>query len=412
MEASDHRFAVMDSRRARARVCLTVHTFLSASERTLFRLQYQRQYHSLLDALHKVYRRSSPNLSDPLQGFPGARALLEERYGGEDIEQPSPEDALDYLLDAAIYRFGYSARDTFDAVFNYSEMTLHYENAFDITFTESLAALSAISQSRTTGHCVSHRILAMSPVDQGPHVSVRWDMEFRSRWVTTRVTQALSEAEDTITRQLIHIFRKIPEVQGSIGRLIEPIVHRYIANATGAGDFWPLISMDTNGADPPCFSLDQNSPVLDNPRFIKVKRQAIVLQSLAELSASLENYGYYIPSGPTFPLLDAFSIELDYEKNTAVLWIFQVTISKMHKGSEKGYQKIREIIAVLKDELGKDQLIRKTKAATVEVRYVLVVPKDESKSEKLQWQFPIGWGEKRKRNNHCGEVFCLEVPLW
>jgi len=101
----------MDSRRARARVRLTNHTFLSTSDRTLPRLQYQDKYRS---PVRQVYGSSSPNLIDPLDIYPGAHALLEERY----TVPPLPEDALDYLLDAAIYRFGYSARDVFGAVFN------------------------------------------------------------------------------------------------------------------------------------------------------------------------------------------------------------------------------------------------------------------------------------------------------
>jgi hypothetical protein len=111
----------MDSRRARARVSLIDNTFLSTSERTLPRLQHQDKYHPLLTALRKVYGSSSPNPSDPLNAFSGARALLEEHYSEEDSVQPSPEDALDYLLDAAIDRFGYSARDVFGAVFDYPD---------------------------------------------------------------------------------------------------------------------------------------------------------------------------------------------------------------------------------------------------------------------------------------------------
>ena len=97
---------------------LTDSTFLSTSERTLPRLQHQLEYHSLLAALYEVYGSSSPNPSDsdPLDVCLGVRALLEEHYNEEDSVQPSPEDAIDYLLDVAIDRSGYSARDVFGAV--------------------------------------------------------------------------------------------------------------------------------------------------------------------------------------------------------------------------------------------------------------------------------------------------------
>jgi len=93
-------------------------------------LQYQAKYRSLLNALHKFCKSSSPNLSDPLNVYPGARALVREHHSEEDTVQPSPEDALDHLLDATIDRFGYSARDVFDAVFDYSRMTQLHKGAF------------------------------------------------------------------------------------------------------------------------------------------------------------------------------------------------------------------------------------------------------------------------------------------
>ena len=122
---------------------------------------------------------------------------------------------------------------------------------------------------------------------------------------------------------------------------------------------------------------------------------------------------------PNFPLFDAFIIELDRAKKFAILWILQVTTSRMHGGSTMGYQKIGEIITILKDELREDPPRKKSKVARqttstplVRVRCLLVVPKDEPQSQNLwQWQFPKGWSQNRKRNDHSGEVYCLEVPL-
>ena len=135
----------MDSQRAYTRVSLTDHTFLSTSECTLPRLKYQAEYQPLLDALHKVYRSSSPNTSDPLDVYPGARELFEERYSEEDTVQPSPKDALDYLLTAAIDCFGYSARDVFFGIFDYDNMTWYHRDAFNITYTQLHTAVLALS---------------------------------------------------------------------------------------------------------------------------------------------------------------------------------------------------------------------------------------------------------------------------
>ena len=234
----------MDSRRARARVSLTDNTCLSVSECTLPRLQHQQKYHKLLAALHEVYKSTSPILGDPLDVFPGARVLLEEHYSEEDSVQPSPEDALNYLLDAAIDRFGYSARDVFGAVFNYSSMTQRHERAFDIEYADLYAAVSALFKREGSNYLISDRILALSPV--GPLLNVRWKVDFKSTWVAKSVMRNLGEAEDDEIRRRIRMLRSIPEAGALAGRMLEPLAHRYIAKATYN---LPLLKMNSNGAD-------------------------------------------------------------------------------------------------------------------------------------------------------------------
>ena len=52
-----------------------------------------------------------------------------------------------------------------------------------------------------------------------------------------------------------------------------------------------------------------------------------------------------------------------------------------------------------------------TSTPVVEVRYILIVPKDESELQNLQWQIPKGWNQKSQRNHHRGNVHCLGVPV-
>jgi len=97
----------------------------------LFSLPYQRQYDSFLDALRKdpsQYER------DPFQPFPGTRELLDKFQ--QDTDPVPPEAALDYLLGIAIDHFGHSARDVFDAVFNYSKIMGIYQAAFRLKFAD------------------------------------------------------------------------------------------------------------------------------------------------------------------------------------------------------------------------------------------------------------------------------------
>lgn len=388
------------------------------SKCTLPRLQYQDEYQPLLDALHKVYGNSSSNSSDPLKFYQGARELLEERYSEEGTMPPSPEDALDYLLEAAIDRFGYSARDVFCAVFDYSAMTQRHEDAFaNLKYADLRDAVLALAKNQGTSHSISHRVLALCPVDQGPLKRVCWNVDFKSDWIARNVVQYWDEAEDTEIRQQISFLRMIPEARGFAGRLLEPLAHRYIANATGG--FWPLTNMKSNNADSPHFTLVRNSPVSDDVRFMKVKRKFVKLQSTANLSTCLENNSYYLLEDPNFPLFNAFTIELDHARGSAILWVLHMTTSRRHGGTALGYRKIREIIAILKDKLWEDPPLKKRKRAheqatptpLVQVRYLLVVAKDESEPQNLQWQFPKGWNQNRKRNDYIGKVYCLEVPL-
>ena len=269
----------MDSRRARAGVSLTDNTFLSTSERTLPRLQHQFKYPSLLAALHKVYSSSSPNPSegDPLDVCPGARELLDEHFNEEGIVQPSPGDALDYLLDTAIDRFGYSARDVFSAVFQYPMVNLHHERAFGITYANLLEAVSAVSKEQMPDHSLSNQILAISPVDLGPLKGVRWSVDFKSGWVAKNVIRQLREATLDETHRQIRVLRGIPAAGPLVGWMLEPLAHHYITSAKN--DFL-LFNMNSNGADPPRFTLVRDPPVPNNEGFTKVERKIVRLQSI------------------------------------------------------------------------------------------------------------------------------------
>jgi hypothetical protein len=248
-------------------------------------------------------------------------------------------------------------------------------------------------------------------------MGVHWDVDFKSDWISRNVFQKLGELKDDEIRELIRFFQNISETRDLAGRFLEPFAHRKIANATDG--FWPLTNMKSNAADPPHFTLDQDSSVYDNVQFIKVKRKFVKLQSIANLPTCVKHNSYYVPTDPNFPLFDAFTIELDYVTKFAVLWVVQMTTSRKHRGSALGYRKIHNIITILKDELRESPPLKKSKTAggqatstpSVQVRYLLVVPKDESQSQNLQWQFPQGWSQNRKRNDHNGNVYRLEVPL-
>ena len=166
--------------------------------------------------------------------------------------------------------------------------------------------------------------------------------------------------------------------------MLEPLApsHHYITNATG--DFYfstrtpmALIHRISSWSGIPLFQVINN---------LSKSSARLLGSTITDLSSRLENKSYYVRDDPNFPMFDAFIIELDRTKKSAILWVLQMTTSRKHGGSAKGYQKICEIIAILKNELREVPPLKKSKTATgqaaplVQVRCLLVVPKDEPQS--------------------------------
>ncbi|KAJ3497409.1 hypothetical protein NLJ89_g10352 [Agrocybe chaxingu] len=381
-------------------------------------LRYQKRYQSLLDTLHEVHEGSSQHHQVLLEVFLGLRELLEEYQ--EDGASLSPEDALNHILEAAIERFGYSARDVFSAVFNYNRTTEFHKQAFNISYDKLQAAICALWK-RGPDDSILDCVLTLSPDYGGYLRNVRWTVDFKSDWVARSVIEKLGTSEETVICQQARFLQRLwgPKAAGMAGRFFGPLIHRCIME-TSEGGTWPLINMISDGADPPQFVAAPGaaSHIPNDVQFAGVKREVFEFQSTADLPAHLENNVYYMAKDPAFPLFDAFTVDLDYWKKSAVLWILLMTTSRLQGGSSLGYQKICEIIANLKDQLqegppsGKCMKITNGQIAStprVEVRYLLVVPKGGS--ENLRWQFPRGWSKNLERNDHRGDVYCLEVPL-
>ena len=119
----------------------------------------------------------------------------------------------------------------------------------------------------------------------------------------------------------------------------------------------------------------------------------------------------YLPTSPN-NLFDSFTI--DVIQNTAIISIFQITISEVHGGSADGYRIIRKIMNHVR------KLI-KTEAAVTEVKvaYFLICRSDRHYGlwsdllpiSHFQWKMPFGWTKCTTINDHRGDVFCVKVPI-
>jgi hypothetical protein len=397
---------------------LPISSFSPSSENTLPRLPYQEKYHSLLNAIRKVYTSTSLHRWDPLEAFPGIRALLEEG----DVLPPSPEDALGYLLEVAIDHFGHSARDAFSGVFNFNATILCHERAFDVQYPDLQDAVITLPNNNgNADSSLSRHILALSPVYRGPLMGVTWTVNFKSNWIARCMVKKLAAADDAALQQQIS-FQNTRRAKAML-EWFGPLAHRCIAE-TSTGGSWSLINMISNDNDPSQFVVaqDASSHVAQGEvhRFFKVKREVVKFRSVADLSTYFENNKYYLPEMPVFPLLDAFTIDFNPSKKSAVLWVIHIATSRSDGGSVVGYQKICDIVASLKRQLSEGPPPKKTRKVAVgqsaraseplvQVRYLVVVP--EGRSPNLQWHLPKGWSENWIKNDNRGHVYCLEIPL-
>ncbi len=167
-----------------------------------------------MDALRKD---PSQYETDPLQPFPGTRELLDEFQEGADPVQP--EVALDYLLGTVINRFGHSARDVFDAIFNYSKITTIHQAAFRLNYADLDDAIFALLSMQNSSS-ICHEMLAISPVYSGPYMDDRWTVNFKSDWVARSIIQHINVAErNSICRRILQRF---PQASAVAEYFLEP----------------------------------------------------------------------------------------------------------------------------------------------------------------------------------------------
>ncbi|KAF8505283.1 hypothetical protein BU17DRAFT_57957 [Hysterangium stoloniferum] len=392
------------------------------------RLQYQNCFVDLLDILHQSYPdkgsfqpRMDPII--PLKGFPGASRILQERYPMtiEDPISPSPEDGLNALLDAAIEHFGYAAGDIFHVIYHFDSMTEDHKKAFQISHqvlqetTAVLAPGNIVLNSR-----VSHRILVIHPIPCEYLKADYWALNFKSSWIGRSMLKQLHIAGDINICQTINMLRQKLQTAALAVWYFEPLAHcRLMAGSTGG--FWPLVTMTSNGADPPEVISDPLISIPNNVKFAQVQRKVVKFQSTADLPTCFKEHEYYQPVTLNFPLFDAFTVNLYPSRHSAILWILQMTMFRSHGGSAVGYRVIRKIVAALKKQLREtpppSQKKRKitmpeadnkptVSEPLVEVCYLLISPR--AQNDPMQptktWRFPKGWNENWKTYDHHGDV--------
>jgi hypothetical protein len=263
-------------------------------------------------------------------------------------------------------------------------------------------------ENKLTG--TSHRVVAVHPSPNSEGLD-DWRIEIKSVRIGEKVARLMRFAEREELRKLYHEFRVSPMGSNLAGWIFEAIIHRLLIHG------WPKrdgpvpqpIPMTSNRQSPPTYTYTPpaSSPPPTAPRPVRGKhRDAILIDFNDKLDdITLEDNRYYIPVASNNPLFDSFTIDCNRNKTT-VISIFQITASKTHGGSAKGYHIIQDIMEQIKKLLLEDNPKTTPKVA---VAYFLVRPENKNES-KYTWKMPDGWNKQKLTNNYRGKVFTLRVP--
>jgi len=335
------------------------------------------------------------------------------------VPTPEPSLALEYLLDAAIERFGHAPRDVYTGIFQPGTED-SWQNLTHFSLKELQTLASSLARGETNRfelRAASPHIFALFPEDDEFGGGVKWKLNFKSTRVAKQYMDLLEADDDSEVCRQITFFRHlprhiwIPQMRGIAVYLFEPLLHRMLAN-TATGDSWSLHAMSSANDNLTVRAIETAVP--SDVQFAKVKRD---VQRFRDLPKLVEQGCYYRPYAENHPFFDAFTAEIN--GTSAALWMIQIATSGVHRGSGVGYQMVRQIVEKLKTRLPADQPplanVRKgvghpsASEPPVQVGYLLVVPKGGN--QQFTWTFPMGWMEDCEGHDDRGDVYCLEVPL-
>ena len=327
------------------------------------------------------------------------------------------DDAFKILVRNATEEFGFIPRDVYRGVFDLpSTMDQHAAAAKQLHYSDLKKLVGAFSMDREL-HGSSHKVVAVCPYPSSVKFD-GWTINFKSLRIRERVMGSMRLEEDAHIRETYAFLHKIPEGSTLAGWFFEAIAHRVLSSGLSEGPELQIIRMTSNRANPrTCkspptfFTPTPGTPTPDTPPLPPAPLAAgvgvVTRVNFADRHLSndvtLGNDKYYIPTAVNNALFDSFAINLDADRHTIVISIFQITTSRSHKGSTKGYSSIRKIMARVRELLKKESRNDK-----IEVAYILVCPDDGSQ---YRWTMPASWDDAVTRNDHRGNAFCIRVPV-
>ena len=317
------------------------------------------------------------------------------------------DNAFKILLHNAIEEFGFAPRSVYGGVFSIPKTKGVHVAAVKALKHHDLRDLVGRFSKGGELDSASHLVVAVRPhprTDSDRYDD--WEVKYKSTRIAKEVAVSMRLEEDQHLRETYKFLCITPFGLTLAGSVFEAMIHRILPCCLSDGTMPQPILMVSDGKDPPLFSMhspsacDASLPSFTSPHGHTVDVTRVDFAHRLG-NVTLDDNGYYIPTASDNPLFDSFTIHRNQDKSTAVISIFQVTISPKHGGSAEGYLLIRKIIAHVRDLLeGRED--------PVKIEYILVCPEDRSQH---QWQMPVGWNAKTSINDHRGKAYCLRVPV-
>jgi len=318
--------------------------------------------------------------------------------------------AIDHLVSNAIADYGFAPQVVYAAIFEPSVTNERHERAIgEFSYSALETLVKDLRRDGSLSTDVSHYLISVSPIMRyARHPLDNWLIAFKSIRIAKRLVVEMMKKDDQRLRETYGFFNRMAETSGLAGWVFEALAHRTLCKASNSVAASSGV-MHSNEKETPTFSTAIPSsasaipqlpalPISDNGR----------KETLIDLTRSLDDFQaksdiYYIPEATNNPLFDSFTVTVDPSQSTALISVFQMTISETHCGSSKGYSLIRKIMGRVR---------RLDPSLEIKVAYWLVCPASApSESKERSWKMPNKWDAYTKVNDHRGHVCCLYIPV-
>ena len=408
----------MDTRRA----CVWVRIWVFLLSRCSYlserhcRFPLQKGYTAFRENLEKAISEATPLTTEPAirvalgvlgkeeeKSDPDCRAITFR--AGED--KPNGDHVIEVLVGNAVDNFGFAPRVTYGAIFFPNETLAEHDQAIANL---KYPGLEDLARSFIDGLPLiigpSHHLVSVMPSKE-VELPIRdsWAISFKSIQIAKKMVIKMRQEEDKRLRQMYATFYKSPESSGLAGSVFEALAHRTICRGLCSDEQTSHMYPDL--MEPPSFSTAIPSSAIGTPLApIPSLPGNSTRDTSIDLARSLDDFIpdgkiYYIPRATKKPLFDSFTITFNDSKTTALISVFQMTISRAFRGSTKDYELIRKIMRSVHEF---------DSSLQISVAYWLVCPTRDPREERL-WKMPDGWADSSIANDHRGHVFCLHIPV-